>query len=257
MGKIGGKYRRRRGRRRENVENAPPRAQRLLIKRVKMNNRLKSSARRRRVEAKLSSLRFQTSDGGGELFRRRLEAAFVFPFVKRPHFVERGPSFELRRRRRLIDEATPVQVVGFVLNNARLKPFPAVGLESPLQVDRLELDFVGAFDRNVKLGEAEAAFVAVLAALALANRRVDKDLFLFLNIPIARLIEDDELVRQLDLVRREPDAFELVHQLEHLGDNVAKALVDLAERLAAIGKDRMRIFCDAHSGNSPNFIYNY
>ena len=147
-------------------------------------------------------------------------------------------------------------MVGFVLNDASLKPFPTVGLQLALQVDRLELDFFGALDRNVKLGEAEAALVAVLATFALANRRVNEDVFLFLDVRVARLIENDELVRQLDLVRGESDAFELVHQLEHLGDDVAKALVDLAERLAAIGKDRMRIFCDAHSGNSPNFIYN-
>ena len=63
-------------------------------------------------------------------------------------------------------------------------------------------------------------------------------------------IGDEQPIRQIDLVGGEADAFVLVHQLEHFGDDLPQLGIDAAERLRAVPQCRVGILDDLESQRS-------
>ncbi len=89
-------------------------------------------------------------------------------------------------------------------------------------------------------GEAEATFFGFLLALAAAQYGVDEDPLGFFFVDVARRIDDEHPVRQVDLICRQPDPFVLVHQLEHFVDPAAQLGVNPLKGLGNVPQRGVR-----------------
>ena len=101
-----------------------------------------------------------------------------------------------------------------------------------------------AGDGRVDAGDAEAAFFVLLLSVAGAEHRVDEHALRFLGLAVALDVRDEQPVGQIDLVGGQADALVLVHQLEHLGDDLAQLGIDPLERLRGVPQRRMGIVDD-------------
>ena len=148
------------------------------------------------------------------------------------------------RRAKPVDEQLAVEVVGLVLQDAGHVAFD-VGLDFvALEVVRLDVDRLFAHDWSSHFGDAQAAFLVFDLSPALAEHRIDEhELGIFLRGSPSS-IGHEQSVRQIDLIRRQPDAFVRVHQLEHLGDDLSQLGVDLLDRPRQVPQRRMRILDD-------------
>jgi hypothetical protein len=93
----------------------------------------------------------------------------------------------------------------------------------------------------VDFGEAEAAFFVVVTAFFASNAGVDEDKFLVFLSRVAFRVDDEEPVREADLVSGKPDAAGGVHELEHLLDDVAEFGVDTHEFAGFAPQCRVRM----------------
>ena len=83
-----------------------------------------------------------------------------------------------------------------------------------------------ARDRRVNARNAQAAFLIFVLPAAAAEHRVDEHVLRFLRLALAFGIGHEQPIRQIDLVGGQADALVLVHQLEHLGDDLPQLGID-------------------------------
>ena len=99
-----------------------------------------------------------------------------------------------------------------------------------VEIVGLDFDRRVADDRRTHLGNAQATFLVLGLSLAFAEHRVDEHELGVLLRRVALRIGHEQPIRQIDLVGRQADALVLVHQLEHLGDDLPQLGVDLLQR---------------------------
>ena len=156
---------------------------------------------------------------------------------------------------RAFKEGNAVEMVGFMLNNARFQSLPVVRLQLPLEIDRLKFDFPRARNNQTKFRIAQATFFVFNVAAKLENRRVDQHVFAVLLFAIAGGVDDNKSVRKVNLIGRQAYPVMLVHQIKHFSDYVANNAVNFFEGFALKSEHGMGIFYDAHSVFFP-FVYN-
>ena len=148
------------------------------------------------------------------------------------------------RRAEPVDEQLAVEVIGLVLQDAGHQSLGLGMNEIAIQVVRFDFDRRVADHRRSHVGNAQAPFFVLRLSLAFAEHRVDEhELGIFL-CRVALRIGDEQPIRQIDLVRRQADAFVVVHQVEHLGDDLPQLGVDLFQRPGDVPQRRMRILDD-------------
>ena len=80
-----------------------------------------------------------------------------------------------------------------------------------------------------------------------ADHRVEKHVLLPLG-RIAFEIQDEEPIGQIDLIGGQADALLLVHQVEHLADDVLQLAIDAPQRLRLVAQGGMRVFDNSQHG---------
>ena len=108
----------------------------------------------------------------------------------------------------------------------------------PCEVEGLDLDLPRPADLGVEAGEAQAALLVLDRRVPLDDLGVDEDLLLVLLLGVGRQVQDEEPVRQGDLVGRQADPPRLVHQVEHRADRRPQLVVDLGRRAATRSEGR-------------------
>src|SRR5439155_800557 len=77
----------------------------------------------------------------------------------------------------------------------------------------------------IKLREAQAAFFAFHVSPALDQNRIDEDPLMFALLRVRRIVHDEHLMGQSDLIGRQPNASCGIHQFQHLGSMLAQFIV--------------------------------
>ena len=146
--------------------------------------------------------------------------------------------------RETVDEQHAVEVVVFVLGRAGHKLVELVVNLLPGEIVSGNDDLFRPFHRGVDFGEAQAAFLGLDGPAPLDDHRIEKDILLA-RLRIAPGIEDEEPVRQIDLVGGQPDALLRVHQVEHLADGALQLAVDAAQRFRLVAQGGVRVLDDS------------
>ena len=143
-----------------------------------------------------------------------------------------------------VDEQRAVEVVGFVLDDAGHQSVDFACDFVAVEIVRLNLDRRVARDRCANAGDAEAAFFVLFRPRPPLRTGLMNTPSVSLASAVAFGVGHEQAVRQIDLVGGQADAFVLVHQLEHFGDDLPQLGIDAAERLGAVPQRRMGILDD-------------
>ena len=120
-----------------------------------------------------------------------------------------------------------------------------------LEVERLDPDLPRPADLGVQAREAEAPLLVLDRRVPLDDLGVDEDLLLVLLLGVGRQVQDEEPVRQGDLIGGQADPLRGVHQVEHGPHRGAQVVVDPLDGARLIPKGGMGIRHDPGHENSP------
>jgi hypothetical protein len=137
-------------------------------------------------------------------------------------------------------------VIGLVLNDAARQLCQRHFEGSGLQVEGLDDDLLRPSNLPVEFRQAQTAFLALFAAFATDNFRINEDVFFIGRLRIAGHVDHEDPVRKRNLVCRQANSLGLVHKLKHLAHGRAQASVDLAHRFRFPAQRGMWIVDDFH-----------
>jgi len=80
----------------------------------------------------------------------------------------------------------------------------------------------------------------------MADHGIDEGVFLVLGSRISLDVHHEQPVRQVDLVGRQPDPVVLVHQIEHLPDDLSQLAVNSTEGLRFVPQRGVGVLDDLH-----------
>lgn len=138
----------------------------------------------------------------------------------------------------MLNEQYPVEVVEFVLEDPG---FEVVGFEFDgvaVKVHTTQENLTGPHNRPMQTGNAQTAFLELPLSGALHDLRIDEH-----PSPLVT-VEHKDAAADADLWSRQPETGSVVHDVEHVLDQVHQGAVDLGHLIGALSKNRITDYPD-------------
>jgi hypothetical protein len=177
----------------------------------------------------------------GDFFRIRQFMRFELALIRQLEFLELIANRRDMSRAQPIDEERAIQVIRLMLNDAGHQTFHFAADFIAIQIVGLNLYLGVSSHGSANAWNAQTALFVLLLPAAAAKNWVDEYTLSLLRIRVAMNVGHEQPIRQINLVGGQSNAFVLIHQLEHFGDNFSQFRIHAPQRFRRVPQRRVRI----------------